>query len=679
MTSPIRFDPNDPRLTAYVLGELEGEERAAIEALVREDEQAAALVAERRETAATLSAELGSSEADTLTSSQRAAIDRAIAGAGGAKGRRPGRRRRFTRIAAVAASLLVVAAATVTYFATESREGAVAYQYRVFGAADPGELQELRARGYDGPGDPDRLRGLRALRSLAYAGPDDSGGGGDMGALGYLDDAEFDGLYMHTVEPNTESYDGVEEHPFTLTTTDARSTFSIDVDTASYANVRRYLFREGYRPPPAAVRIEELVNYFRYDYPAPEGDAPFSVTADVASSPWAPDRRLVRIGLRAPEIELGARQRANLVFLVDVSGSMDSPDKLPLLKRSMKLLVEQLDGRDTVAIVVYAGAAGLVLPPTPCDQAWVVMEALDRLQAGGSTNGGDGIQLAYRTARKAFLDQGINRVILCTDGDFNLGVTRRNDLVSMIESEREDGVYLSVLGFGTGNLKDSTMEQLADKGNGNYAYIDSLAEARKVLVSEMGGTLQAVAKDVKIQIEFNPAQVLAWRQIGYENRALAHQDFNDDTKDAGEIGAGHTVTALYEVLLHGTSAAPPGLDVDPSRYQTPPAPSGAFADELLFVRLRYKPIGEETSRVIECPVRDQHLTWNETGDDFRFAAAVAAFGMKLRGSAFLAGFRYDQILDLAAQSQGEDAEGYRRELLALVRAAEELDERGRDD
>ena len=393
---------------------------------------------------------------------------------------------------------------------------------------------------------------------------------------------------------NTESYDRIIENPFVRVEDDPRSTFSIDVDTASYANVRRFL-EQGTRPPKDAVRIEELINYFSYDYPQPHGEPPFSISLEVAEAPWRKEHRLVRVGLKGREIREGKRPSSNLVFLIDVSGSMRPSNKLPLLKKSMRMLADRLTENDTVAMVVYAGASGLVLPPTTGDQKRVILHALDNLHAGGSTNGGAGIELAYKCAVDGFIRGGINRVILATDGDFNVGITNQGDLIRLIENRRLSGVFLSVLGFGMGNLKDANLEKLADKGNGNYSYIDSESEARKGLVEQMNSTLVTIAKDVKIQIEFNPTRVQAYRLIGYENRVLAHQDFNDDRKDAGEIGAGHTVTALYEVVPSGVDMNVPGTD--PLRYQ----PSGETAkteldrvekaphgDEMVFVKLRYK-------------------------------------------------------------------------------------------
>jgi Ca-activated chloride channel family protein len=472
------------------------------------------------------------------------------------------------------------------------------------------------------------------------------------------------------VEHNTEAYDRIMDNPFRRVTQEPLSTFSIDVDTASYANVRRFL-TGGALPPKDAVRIEELINYFRYDYPRPTGDDPFSITIEVARCPWAAAHRLARIGLKGREIDPQKRPASNLVFLLDVSGSMDQPDKLPLLKEAMRLLIEKLGENDRVAIVVYAGAQGLALPSTSCQHKEEILSALDQLQAGGSTNGGAGIQLAYDVAVQHFLKGGTNRVILCTDGDFNVGVTNRGDLTRLIEQKAGTGVFLSVLGFGTGNVKDATMEQLADKGNGNYAYIDSLQEARKVLVEQMGGTLVTIAKDVKIQVEFNPAQVGAYRLIGYENRVLQKEDFNDDTKDAGEIGAGHTVTSLYELVPPGREGDLPA--VDPLKYRKPAAPPDAApSPELLTVKLRYKPPEGQTSKLLERSVEGDGRDYAAASGDFRFAAAVASFGMLLRDSPHKGDATWAAVLELAEASRGSDPEGYRAEFVELVRRAQQL-------
>ena len=443
-----------------------------------------------------------------------------------------------------------------------------------------------------------------------------------------------DSMSAPTGQPfNTEAYDRIVENGFRRPAEHPLSTFSVDVDTASYANLRRFL-NQGQLPPTGAVRVEELVNYFTYGYRAPgEKDAPIAPRVTVAGCPWKRDHRLVRIAVKAREIDFANRPASNLVLLLDVSGSMSSPNKLPLVKQSIKMLVEQLGENDRLAIVVYAGASGLALESTTCDQGTKIMDALDRLSAGGTTNGGAGIRLAYDVATANFIKGGINRVILCTDGDFNVGTTNQSELTRLIEDKARTGVYLTVLGFGMGNYKDSTLEKLADKGNGNYGYIDSANEAKKVFVQQAGGTLITVAKDVKIQVEFNPAKVGAYRLIGYENRLLNKEDFNDDTKDAGDVGAGHTVTALYEIVPVGVQIDLP--KVDDLKYSTPNARAKAAAsDELLTVKLRYKQPDGNTSKLLTVPVKDGGLTLSQADADFRFAAGVAAFGMLLRESKY---------------------------------------------
>jgi Ca-activated chloride channel family protein len=471
-------------------------------------------------------------------------------------------------------------------------------------------------------------------------------------------------------EGNTEAYSHIDENPFLEAARAPLSTFSIDVDTASYSNTRRFL-KDGQLPPKDAVRIEELVNYFSYDYPQPVGDAPFSVTAEISEAPWNTSHRLVHIGLQGKRIATDNLPPANLVFLLDVSGSMDEPLKLPLVKSAMRMLTEQLTSRDRVAMVVYAGSSGLVLPSTSGERKGEILAAIDRLEAGGSTNGGEGIQLAYKIAQDNFIRGGVNRVILATDGDFNVGVTSEGDLVRLIEQKRQSGVFLSVLGFGTGNVKDSTMEKLADKGNGNYAYIDSNAEARKVLGEQIGGTLFTIAKDVKIQVEFNPKQVAAYRLIGYENRLLRDQDFNDDTKDAGEIGAGHTVTALYEVVPYGQKFENPGVDA--LKYQQPVKPSEmANSNELMTVKLRYKEPAQDQSKLLSVSLADSKGRLDGASDNFKFSSAVAAFGMLLRDSKYKADASYNKVLELARGSVGADPQGYRSEFIQLVETARTL-------
>ncbi|TDI45507.1 MAG: DUF3520 domain-containing protein, partial [Acidobacteria bacterium] len=448
---------------------------------------------------------------------------------------------------------------------------------------------------------------------------------------------------------NTEAYDEIVENIFRSVATTPLSTFSIDVDTASYSNVRR-LLNQGVVPPPGAVRIEELINYFNYDYPQPDGNVPFGIGVEISEAPWNPRHRLVRIGLKGKELRGRERPACNLVFLIDVSGSMNTPNKLPLVQRSMRMLVNELNARDQVSIVVYAGAAGLVLEPTPASDRETILRAIQTLRAGGSTAGGAGIQLAYQQARRSFIEGGVNRVVLATDGDFNVGISDRSSLVRLIEKEADTGIFLTILGYGMGNLKDSLLEQLADHGNGMYAYIDNLREARKVLVEEAGSTLIAIAKDVKIQVEFNPAEVASYRLIGYENRALRDEDFNDDTKDAGEIGAGHTVTALYEIVPHGVGYPTPF--VDPLKYRQPwtgpPALTEAAASgELLTVKIRWKDPDGTRSRLQELAVVDSGRRLSAASDDFRFAAAVAAFGMLLRDSEFAGDMTFDDVRALA--------------------------------
>ncbi|MEH2088145.1 vWA domain-containing protein [Nostoc sp.] len=466
---------------------------------------------------------------------------------------------------------------------------------------------------------------------------------------------------------NTENYNRIEDNPFHRVGNDPLSTFSIDVDTASYSNVRRFI-TQGELPPKDAVRIEELINYFTYNYPQPKGDRPFSVTTEVAAAPWNPQHKLVQVGLQGKRLESKTLPPSNLVFLIDVSGSMNDPNKLPLVQQSLKLLVNQLRPEDRVSLVVYAGNAGLVLPATPGNQKSTILAAIDRLEAGGSTAGGQGIELAYKIAKESFLKSGNNRVILATDGDFNVGVSSDGDLTRLIEQKREQGIFLTVLGFGTGNYKDGKMEQLADKGNGNYAYIDTLLEAKKVLVNDLRGTLFTIAKDVKIQVEFNPAKVQAYRLIGYENRLLQNQDFNDDKKDAGDIGAGHSVTALYEIIPTGTKSDVKLPEIDPLRYQrSGETASDAAGNELMQVKLRYKSPQDSTSQLITQTIQDDDLRTDQIpSTNLRFAAAVATFGMVLRDSEYKGDASYDLVMKLATQGKGEDQEGYRGEFIRLV-------------
>ena len=490
--------------------------------------------------------------------------------------------------------------------------------------------------------------------------------------------AEAPTEYQRTPAGN-ESYDTIDESSYLSVTQHPLSTFSIDVDTASYANVRRFL-ENGQIPPRDAIRVEEMINYFTYDDPPPQDGRPFSVNTEVAECPWNQDLRLVRIGLKGQEVEIAERQPANLVFLVDVSGSMRPENKLPLIKRSLHRLLEELGERDRVAIVTYASGINVPLPSVPANQQHRIASAIDNLVAGGSTNGSAGLHTAYDIARQHFVKFGTNRVILCSDGDFNTGITDRNQLVDLIEGEARSGVFLSVLGFGVGNYKDSLAEQLADHGNGNYAYIDSYAEARKVLIDQMTGTLETIAKDVKVQVEFNPHNVARYRLIGYENRKLASEDFRNDRKDAGEIGAGHSVTALYEIVPIGVMA--PHADVPELRYQQPVAePNGDHADELLTVRLRYKlPDGQHGTEFTQV-VHNSPARFEQVSPNLRFATSVATFGMILRDSDYAPTVTWNEIRTWAQQSIGNDERGYRTEFVNMINQAEKLihrSYRGRD-
>ncbi len=524
----------------------------------------------------------------------------------------------------------------------------------------------LKGTGRGGGGTGEGTIGLGNVGLIGKGGGGGTGSGYGRGA-GALSKRSTPGIVRPMPSgppPVTEDFDKVEVEGFKAVADEPLSTFSVDVDTASYAMVRRML-RDGQTPPADSVRLEELVNYFDYDYPEPMGSQPFSVMTEVASAPWAEEHRLLHVGLQGVPIDDAEVAPRNLVFLLDVSGSMNRPDALPLLKQGLGLLARQLRKQDKVSIVVYAGASGMVLPPTSGGDISKILGALESLQAGGSTNGGAGIELAYKVAKDNYIKGGINRVILATDGDFNVGTANRSELERLIEQKRETGVFLTVLGFGRGNTKDSTMQMLADKGNGNYAYIDSVAEARKVLVREAGATLTTIAKDVKIQVEFNPVLVESYRLIGYENRRLAAQDFNDDKKDAGEIGAGHTVTAVYEIVPAGKGGTQPG--VDPLKYQGERTPTGdALTGEMATVKLRYKAPEGSTSKLISETVTDDGKTWAQASEDFRWSAAVLAFGMVLRGSEHRGKADMKMARKLAQGSVGKDPQGDRKGFLAMI-------------
>lgn len=466
---------------------------------------------------------------------------------------------------------------------------------------------------------------------------------------------------------NTERYAERDDNPVRRTLDEPVSTFSVDVDTGSYSNVRRML-REGQRPPADAVRAEEFINYFRYGHAAPaDRSPPFNVTTELSPAPWNAKRQLLMVGIKGYDVPKATLPPANLVFLLDTSGSMESPDKLPLLKQSFAQLVPQLRAQDRVSIVVYAGSAGLVLPPTPGNRHDEILAALDRLQAGGSTNGGDGIRLAYAMAKQAFVRDGVNRVILATDGDFNVGTVSQDALETMVADQRASGIALTTLGFGIGNYNDALAEKLADVGDGNHAYIDTLQEGRKVLVDEMQSTLLTIARDVKIQVEFNPAVVSEYRLIGYENRVLANEDFANDKVDAGDIGAGHEVTALYEITPAGS-----GADRLPAlRYGGKQVAAGASTEEVAHVRLRYKLPGQDSSRLIETPIARTSLTMKPS-DAFRFAAAVAAYADLLRGGRRIDGWNWDDVALAARAASGRDPHGLKAEFVGMVDQAKRL-------
>ncbi|PQB04084.1 VWA domain-containing protein [Aureitalea marina] len=459
-----------------------------------------------------------------------------------------------------------------------------------------------------------------------------------------------------------ESYARIIENQYKYVSASPLSTFSIDVDKAGYSNVRR-MINNGQDIPPDAVKLEEMINYFQYDYPQPASDEVFSITTDIANSPWNPDAKLVRIGLKGKEISLEQAPASNLVFLIDVSGSMSDHNKLPLVKRSLELLVSKLRPADRVSMVVYAGAAGVVLEPTTGDEKQEILDALNRLEAGGSTAGGEGIALAYELAEKHFVKDGNNRVILATDGDFNVGPSSDEDMEDLIVNKRKSGVFLTVLGYGMGNYKDSKMETLADKGNGNHAYIDGMQEASRVFGTELMGTIYTIAKDVKIQVEFNPARVQAYRLVGYENRLLADEDFTNDKKDAGELGSGHTVTALYELIPVGVKSKLIPL-LEPFTYTS--GKESANKKDWLTVKFRYKAPDGEKSKLLVQALDSEAVPFEQASADFRFAASVALFGMQLRKSIYIDQQNSDEVVRIARSSISEDPDGYRAEFIRLV-------------
>jgi len=664
---------DDPKLTAFALGELEEPERSTIARAVAESPDAQQFVDETRELADALKNEFVS-ELKTERAVPANLIDIhddpwfwSIA--------------RRLAMAAVVALLAVLSGIAVFSLRHESVRVADGEAIRLPGVQPKppeveGELQmpmEVAASLATTPSSqlPLASAPLNMVKQAA----------GKVGALNYsLGRApayavggleQFDEMRARRGEFNTAAYDHIVENPFLDAKDNPLSTFSIDVDTASYSNIRRFI-NEGSLPRKDAVRVEEMINYFTYDYVQPTDEKPFAVHVDVAGCPWEVSHMLVRIGLKGKETATDKRGASNLVFLLDVSGSMTPQERLPLVKQAMRLLVDKLTENDRVAIVVYAGGSGLALPSTTGDHKEQILQALENLQAGGSTNGAEGIQLAYKVAEDHFVKAGVNRVILATDGDFNVGVTSQGDLIRLIEEKAKSGVFLTVLGVGTDNLKDSTMQKLADKGNGNYAYLDSLDEARKVLVQQMNGTLVTIAKDVKVQVEFNPARVASYRLIGYEKRMLRKEDFNNDKVDGGEIGAGHTVTALYEVVPIGVASNPAASvpPVDPLKYSA--SETSTSSNEILTVKLRYKKPDENKSELIERTVTDTSGTFESAPVDLKFAAAVAEFGMILRDSEYKGNGTLEAVLEWAREGKGGDANGYRAGFIELVRKAQAL-------
>ena len=671
---------DDPRLTAFALGELDEPERSTVARVITESPEAQRFVDETRELASALKKEFAA-ELKTEKPVSANLIDI----------RDDPWLWSIARPLAIAAVIAVCALITgVAIFSTQHQKEIATARLP---AAHPVEA-EVESVGEPSspvlaqttpPAEPEfhedasapakwaRQFGIKAPSAGPLAkGKPGSSRSVDIAQQSY---ARRD-LATYRQNFNTAAYDHIVENPFLDASSNPLSTFSIDVDTASYSNIRRFI-NEGSLPPKDAVRVEEMINYFIYDYAQPTDEKPFAVHVDVAGCPWEVSHRLVRIGLKGKEIATDKRGPSNLVFLLDVSGSMMPPERLPLVKQAMRLLVEKLTENDRVAIVVYAGASGLALPSTTGDHKEQILEALENLQAGGSTNGAEGIQLAYKIAAANFIKGGVNRVILASDGDFNVGVTSQGDLIRLIEEEAKSGVFLSALGVGTDNLKDSTMQKLADKGNGNYAYLNSLDEARKALVQQMNGTLVTIAKDVKIQVEFNPARVASYRLIGYEKRMLRKGDFNNDKVDAGEIGAGHTVTALYEVVPVGTAnnpatSVPP---VDLLKYSSNDRSTSArstSSNEMLTVKLRYKKPDEDKSESVERAVTDTNEGFESAPIDLKFAAAVAEFGMILRDSEYKGNGTLDTVLEWAREGKGNDANGYRAGFIELVRKTQAL-------
>ncbi len=708
MTEMKRTDFSEELITAYALGELSATERAEIETRAAQDPALRATIAEVREFASLMSADLAAEPTPSLkVEQQRKILDG-----------KPSWFARFLTPQALGLEAAFAAGLVAVTLYSNLRLPRSEIGAHVVGETRPSEPAQVAAnspqdfkakagligarlgeRAPSAPEADEMSDGSRVLgggminavgRGQGYAVKGGSAGvavgaAGAGGAMADYSASLMAGMRVQNIAGyppdvrmpreggGTESYSKISENVFLDPTKAPLSTFSINVDTASYANLRRFI-SGGQLPPKDAVRVEEMVNYFNYNYPEPTGADPFSVTTEVATAPWAPSHRLMKIGLKGKAFEEKKRPATNLVFLVDVSGSMDEPNKLPLLKQSLRMLIDKLDSRDRVSLVTYASGSQVVLAATPGDKKDTIVSAVDRLVAGGSTNGEGGIRLAYSTAQAGFISGGANRVILATDGDFNVGVDSPGDLTKLIEEKAKSGVNLSVLGFGMGNYKDANLEVLSSKGHGNYAYIDTLSEAKKVLVEQMGGTLFTIAKDVKLQLEFNPSEVNGYRLIGYENRLLAHEDFNNDQKAANDIGAGHTVTAIYEIIPKGVSFNGPGVDA--LKYQTPAGasttPSAALksgSGELLTVKLRYKSPGSDTSQLLTHVVKDEGKKLDAASVDFRWAASVAGFGMLLRESPNKGNANYSSLLDLAQSSRGSDIGGYRGAMIELMQRA----------
>jgi Ca-activated chloride channel family protein len=700
----MKVNLDDPNLTAFALGELSVDDHAKMADAIADSPEAQSYVAETQQFARLVRAEY---EADRQQPSPRSPFVVRME-----EERRASWRYQWGSLAAALAIFGVIAAVAFTAI---QRSGTLSK--RLTDNPKPATPQESASETIlemEAPATPGPLLALQPPKPSGTAAPEfveepklaDKSLGYDQRQKPALDAAagKYGGLALNPSAPpppmpmkrayvagagetteaeppsryrqdfNTAIYDKVEENPFLPAATNPLSTFSIDVDTASYANVRRFI-NSGSLPPKDAVRVEEMINYFTYDYREPEGDKPFSIDVDATACPWDSSHRLLRIGLKGREVANEKRPASNLVFLLDVSGSMTPAERLPLVKQAMRLLVDKLTEKDHVAIVIYAGGSGLALKSTTGDQKEKILRALEELQAGGSTNGAEGIELAYKVAADNFINGGVNRVILATDGDFNIGVTNQGDLIRLIEAKAKTGVFLSVLGVGTDNLKDSTMQKLADKGNGNYAYLDSVDEARKVLVQQINGTLMTIAKDVKIQVEFNPARVASYRLIGYEKRLLRKEDFNNDKVDAGEIGAGHTVTALYEIVPAGAGATDPATSVppvDPLKYGTNTTNTTNGSGEVVTVKLRHKKPDGDTSELSERSFTDNGSKFENAAPDLKFAAAVAEFGMLLRDSQYKGKGTFGAVIEWAQEGKGRDTAGYRAGFIEMARKAQSL-------